>query len=134
MLGLLGCAGLFGQVFCFESFAPGALSPEEAGVASAPGPDRRKVVCKPWPAAFQITLSRLGVADPRKACFLDDNARNCRGAKALGIFTVLVGGKGHDPEVSDVTIGSILELPEALPQLFAAEPEGGAGAGAEAGR
>ena len=43
---------------------------------------------KPDPAAFQITLERLGVA-PQEAIFIDDTPGHVRAAEALGVQGVL---------------------------------------------
>jgi len=51
-------------------------------------------VRKPDPAIFRIALDRLGIADPRRAIFLDDFAANVEAARALGLRGLLVG---HDP-------------------------------------
>lgn len=45
-------------------------------------------VKKPDPAAFQITLERLGVA-PREAVFIDDTLGHAKAAEALGVHGIL---------------------------------------------
>ena len=45
-------------------------------------------VKKPDPAAFEITLERLGVA-PEEAVFIDDTMRHVNVARSLGIHGVL---------------------------------------------
>ncbi len=45
-------------------------------------------VKKPDPAAFQVTLERLGVA-PEEAVFIDDTRGHVRAAQALGIHGIL---------------------------------------------
>jgi putative hydrolase of the HAD superfamily len=45
-------------------------------------------VKKPDPAAFEITLERLGV-EPEKAVFIDDTMKHIKAARALGIHGIL---------------------------------------------
>lgn len=45
-------------------------------------------VIKPDPAAFEITLERLGVA-PEEAVFIDDTARHVEAARKLGVHGIL---------------------------------------------
>jgi putative hydrolase of the HAD superfamily len=48
-------------------------------------------VRKPDPAIYLTALERLGVADPRRAVFLDDFAGNIDAARAIGMHGILVG-------------------------------------------
>jgi len=45
---------------------------------------------KPDPAIYRITLDRLGVADPTRAIFVDDQTSYCDGAAAVGMRTYLI--------------------------------------------
>jgi len=45
---------------------------------------------KPDSAIYLLTCERLGVK-PDEAVFLDDNERNCEGARAVGLHAILVG-------------------------------------------
>ena len=44
-------------------------------------------VAKPDPAAYQVTLSRLGV-EPREAAFVDDAIENVQAASELGLHAI----------------------------------------------
>jgi len=44
-------------------------------------------VVKPDPAAFEMTLARLGV-EPEEAVFIDDTVEHVRAAEALGIHGI----------------------------------------------
>eukprot|EP00041_Stephanoeca_diplocostata_P025012 m.645336 g.645336 ORF g.645336 m.645336 type:complete len:232 (-) comp22651_c0_seq9:3992-4687(-) len=61
---------------CFE----GIISSDEMGH-----------VCKPQADAFQIAC-RLAQVKPREAIFFDDNIKNIRGARSLGMQTVHICG------------------------------------------
>lgn len=45
---------------------------------------------KPDPAIYRITLDRLGVADPGRAVFVDDQMDYCDGAADVGLETYLI--------------------------------------------
>jgi putative hydrolase of the HAD superfamily len=62
--------------------------------------------CKPMPESFALALKAAGSPNPRTCVLLDDQGRITRAARALGIFTVLVGK--DDPG---------FEADEALPRL-----------------
>lgn len=47
--------------------------------------------CKPMPESFQLALRAAGEPQKRLCVLLDDQPRITRAARALGIFTVLVG-------------------------------------------
>jgi putative hydrolase of the HAD superfamily len=47
--------------------------------------------CKPMPESFQAALVAAGNPDPRRCVLLDDQGRITRAARALGMYTVLVG-------------------------------------------
>lgn len=68
-------------------------------------------VSKPWPAAYEAVLARLGVSGP--ACILvDDQPRNLQGGAAFGMRTVLVRPDGVP--------GDGVEF--AAPDILTAEP------------
>ncbi len=91
VLSLLNIEDAFADIFDVLSFAP---------------------YCKPYPQAFQATLTRLG--EQAKRCVLvDDQPVNLRTAHEMGFYTVLVGR--NDPHHSfDAVIPSITGLPEVL--------------------
>jgi len=60
---------------------------------------------KPDAAIFHLTCERLGV-DPPAVVFLDDNERNCAGARAVGMEAVLVG---EDPWIALDELDALLE-------------------------
>jgi putative hydrolase of the HAD superfamily len=45
---------------------------------------------KPDPVIYRITLDRLGVADPSRAVFVDDQTSYCDGAAEVGLWTYLI--------------------------------------------
>jgi putative hydrolase of the HAD superfamily len=45
-------------------------------------------IVKPEPAAFQITLERMGVA-PAEAVFIDDTSEHVEAARKLGVHGIL---------------------------------------------
>ncbi|MEO8477773.1 MAG: HAD-IA family hydrolase [Actinomycetota bacterium] len=45
---------------------------------------------KPDPAIYRITLDRLGVTDPTRAVFVDDQTAYCDGASEVGMWTYLI--------------------------------------------
>ncbi|MCS7011121.1 MAG: pyrimidine 5'-nucleotidase, partial [Anaerolineales bacterium] len=63
--------------------------------------------CKPMPEAFEKALVAAGCPDPRTCVLLDDQARITRAARALGMYTVLVGqadpGSDADEALLDIT-------------------------------
>ena len=69
---------------------------------------------KPEPQIYQIALDRLGVTQPARALFVDDQPDYCEGAAAVGIKTVLIVRPGSLPpqEAGELTL--ISELSELL--------------------
>ena len=74
-----------------------------------------------------VPMARPGVAgaaDPSCCVLVDDSWSNMKAAKAAGWTTVLCGrmSRGGDDAsgctAADFVIGSVLELPEVMPQLF----------------
>jgi putative hydrolase of the HAD superfamily len=66
--------------------------------------------CKPMPESFQLALEAAGNPDPHKCVLLDDQGRITRAARALGMYTVLVG-KADPGFVADEALVSLHELP-----------------------
>ncbi len=70
---------------------------------------------KPDPRAYRSVLNVLQAEGP--ACILiEDNARNLRPAKALGMTTILVDGEAE--EGVDIAIGDLLELENVVNRLM----------------
>ncbi len=69
--------------------------------------------CKPMPEAFQKALHAAGDPEVRSCVLLDDQPRITRAARALGIFTVLVGkdDPGFD---ADEALAKLSGLPALL--------------------
>ncbi len=72
--------------------------------------------CKPMPEAFEKALAAAGNPDPRACVLLDDQARITRAARALGMYTVLVGRDDPGPD-ADLALPSLTDLPRYLPNL-----------------
>jgi putative hydrolase of the HAD superfamily len=51
---------------------------------------------KPEPEIYRIALERLGLQDPSRAVFVDDQTGYCDGAAAIGMDTRLIV-RGHEP-------------------------------------
>jgi putative hydrolase of the HAD superfamily len=67
---------------------------------------------KPQPDAYRRICELLGVR-PEECMLVEDNARNLRPAKALGMVTVLVDGDGSDSS-ADYAIHCIEEIGQVL--------------------
>ncbi len=69
--------------------------------------------CKPMPGAFDLALKAAGGPDPRTCVLLDDQGRVTRAARALGMYTVLVGKDtpGFD---ADEALTNLSDLPALL--------------------
>jgi putative hydrolase of the HAD superfamily len=66
--------------------------------------------CKPMPEAFALALAAAGNPEPRNCVLLDDQGRITRAARALGMYTVLVGKE--DPGFNaDEALLNLVELP-----------------------
>jgi putative hydrolase of the HAD superfamily len=83
--------------------------------------------CKPEAKAFERALALAGLQDCQGCILFDDAPANLQGAKAFGFTTVLVGsdgaGRGDLPAAendhhADCSIHSLLELPQAMPDLW----------------
>jgi putative hydrolase of the HAD superfamily len=76
---------------------------------------------KPDSRLFNECLWKIE-ASPQEAVFVgNDTYRDIRGAKSIGMRTILVGGKhdtnGNEQERPHLTIGSIQELPDKLQEI-----------------
>ena len=71
---------------------------------------------KPEPEAFEVALKMAGDPPPKRCVFVDDIPRNLVPAKALGMYTILVGADHGTPEI-DVQIPDIYALPAAVAQI-----------------
>jgi pyrimidine 5'-nucleotidase len=69
--------------------------------------------CKPQMEAFQVALAKIGEQDPRRCLFIDDAPRNLTAARAIGLFTVLVGSAGPCGDADDC-IPRLVDLPGVL--------------------
>lgn len=79
---------------------------------------------------FEFAMDAAGVPreEASKCLLLDDSASNLKTAKAVGWSTVLVGLKARngsmvDRENADVSVGTIHEIMDVLPELFSPKPE-----------
>ena len=71
---------------------------------------------KPEPEAFELALALAGSPHPGECVFVDDIPKNLAPAKALGMYTILVGADDGSPEI-DVQIPNIYSLPAAIEQI-----------------
>lgn len=79
---------------------------------------------KPNREAYQLALQRVGETEPGSCVYLDDSIRNLQPAYELGFYTVLVGG--NEPHsVARLSIPTIHQLPQALPELWNHRQNGG---------
>jgi putative hydrolase of the HAD superfamily len=74
--------------------------------------------CKPEPIAYQRALELAGNPPPTQCIMLDDSPSNLDGARRMKITTVLVGKNGSPHPSVDYTVSSLLDLPQALPELW----------------
>jgi putative hydrolase of the HAD superfamily len=69
--------------------------------------------CKPMPESFQLALAAAGNPHPRNCVLLDDQGRITREARALGMYSVLVGK--DDPGFNaDEALISLVDLPSLM--------------------
>jgi pyrimidine 5'-nucleotidase len=73
--------------------------------------------CKPRPEAYHLALEIAGVTNPQKCGLLDDSPRNLAPAKAMGLFTILIGQNGNHAS-ADRSLANIHDLPEIVPELW----------------
>jgi pyrimidine 5'-nucleotidase len=82
------------------------------------------LVTKHDPSAFRLAMERAQVTDASRCLLLDDSIHNIKTAKSLGMKTCLVGlydretGKRIDCKEADYEINRLIELRDALPNLF----------------
>lgn len=74
--------------------------------------------CKPEPAAYQVALAIAGQVDPKRCLILDDSIANLQTARQFGMTTVLVNREGASHPAADYTVRHVLELRQALPELW----------------
>jgi putative hydrolase of the HAD superfamily len=79
----------------------------------------RGFVCKPQPEAYPQALRLAGESEPGRCVFFDDAPRNLAPARALGIYTVLVGTALSDPSAC-LSVRRLHDLPGLLPGVFPA--------------
>lgn len=73
--------------------------------------------CKPEPEAYRLALELAGEQDARRCVMLDDSPSNLASARAMGLFTILVGARDPNPS-ADRAVESLSELPNAVPELW----------------
>ncbi|MBI4733150.1 MAG: pyrimidine 5'-nucleotidase [Chloroflexi bacterium] len=69
--------------------------------------------CKPMPESFTLALTAAGNPAPRNCVLLDDQGRITRAARALGMYTVLVG-KDDPGFEADEALLRLAELPSLM--------------------
>jgi len=74
--------------------------------------------CKPEPIAYQRALALAGKPRPSQCVMLDDSLSNLGGARQMEITTVLVGKNGAPHPAVDYTVPNLLDLPQAVPELW----------------
>jgi FMN phosphatase YigB (HAD superfamily) len=65
------------------------------------------------PGSFERALAAAGDPDPHRCVLLDDQGRVTRAARALGMYTVLVG-KDEPGFDADEALTSLTDLPELI--------------------
>lgn len=73
--------------------------------------------CKPEIEAYQRAMAIAGEAEPSRCILMDDSPRNLATAYDMGFFTILVGTQKADPAAT-LCVASLLDLPEAMPELW----------------
>jgi pyrimidine 5'-nucleotidase len=74
--------------------------------------------CKPEAEAYRLALHLAGESEPRCSVLFDDSERNLAPARRMGFTTVLVGQAAAHSEAVSIQIGSLLDLPQAMPELW----------------
>jgi len=69
---------------------------------------------KPHEKIYRIALERLGLTQPERALFVDDQPEYCQGAEAAGIPSLLIIRPGSEPPHDTGDIATIAELSELL--------------------
>src|SRR5438046_932721 len=80
------------------------------------GLERLAFVPKPYVQAYQIVLADLHALG-RDCILVEDRAVNLRTARQLGMRTVYIADGGPPAPEADVSIGSVLDLEQALATL-----------------
>jgi len=84
-------------------------------------------VRKPDPAIFRLCLSAMKVR-PRQAIYVGDVPEfDVVGAKATGMYSVLIGKKGHDGPKPDFAVREMNEIPPIVAELNGRRKGGSAG-------
>jgi pyrimidine 5'-nucleotidase len=73
--------------------------------------------CKPQTEAYKLAMSLAGESDPGKCVMLDDSTRNLAPARAMGIYTILVGTDEAHP-AADRSVAALGDLPAMVPELW----------------
>jgi len=95
------------------------LLPVAGGEEGSKG--KKGFLAKPSADVFRMVSEHCGAVSPRACVFVDDSPRNVAAAKAVGMYSVLVGRRrGETVEGADACVETVLELPEVLPELFVA--------------
>ena len=69
---------------------------------------------KPQPQIYQVALQRVGVTEPARALFVDDQPEYCLGAVAVGLNSVLIVRPGNEPPQDAGDLVKIVALSELL--------------------
>jgi len=72
--------------------------------------------CKPNPEAYRILLEALPARGP-ECLLIEDNLRNLRGGKALGMHTLLVSPEREEEDGADWVVTSAAQVPEVVRAL-----------------
>jgi len=67
-------------------------------------------LAKPQPEVYRLAMRQAGVRDPARCAMVEDSVRNLRGAKAVGMVTVLIGTATTDEHV-DLVLPSVKAFP-----------------------
>jgi putative hydrolase of the HAD superfamily len=73
--------------------------------------------CKPNPDVYHRALEIAGESSAEHSVFFEDSPRNLTAARALGFFTVLVGGEPTQNCI-DLEIENLNQLPQRFPELW----------------
>ena len=74
--------------------------------------------CKPEIQAYQYALAFAGEQIAQSCGLFDDSLVNLRAAKGLGFRTVLINLNGQTDPVVDLSLTSLFDLPEEMPELW----------------
>jgi len=76
-------------------------------------------VCKPDAQAYQRALACAGLSNASGCVLFDDSIANLAAARRQGFTTVWVHGDEQNHSEADFHLADLLELPEAMPELWA---------------